>query len=190
VTNTSGAPMLILVYRQGSSSSNTISSITGTAAGSSYNPQQIVTQQFGSNSVDMVEAWTVAGTVISNGTLTVTFAAANNVTTTIDVVAVSGSTASDPLVASTGNTNISGTTVSGGSLSGVSASDTEVFFAGLATSTTMSTPSGYTALDAPATGSSALHGSWYSSSASSTGTSTTVGTSTAWGTIEVAIAPS
>ncbi len=51
----------------------------------------------------------------------------------------------------------------------------------------MTTPSGYTALDAPASGSSSLHGSWVTSSASSTRTSTAAGASTAWATIEIAI---
>ena len=48
----------------------------------------------------------------------------------------------------------------------------------------MSTPSGYTALDAPSSG---VHGSW-SGPASSSGITTTAGTSTAWATIEIAIA--
>jgi hypothetical protein len=103
-----------------------------------------------------------------------------------DVVQLSGASTSSPIAASTGSTNISGTAVSGGSLSGVSTSDGEVFFAGLAASTTMSTPSGYAALDAPASGVSGVHGSWFGP-ASSSGITTTVGTSTAWATIEVAI---
>jgi hypothetical protein len=52
----------------------------------------------------------------------------------------------------------------------------------------MSTPSGYAALDAPASGVSAVHGSWFGP-ASSSGIITTAGTSTAWATIEIAIQP-
>jgi hypothetical protein len=52
----------------------------------------------------------------------------------------------------------------------------------------MSTPSGYAALDAPASGASAVHGSWFGP-ASSSGVTTTAGTSAPWATIEVAIQP-
>ena len=181
VTTTSGADLLILIYRQGSSASLGVSSVSGTAV--SGTPALVNSEAFGSPARDEVWAYRATGSGTSGGTVTVAFAAGNNVTTTIDVVQLSGDKNGSP-VAQSGVTSGSGTTATGASLTGANSSDGEIFFAGLATSTTMSTPSGYSALDAPG---SALHGSWFDSSASSTAIATTLGTSTAYGTIAIEI---
>ncbi|MGH3256172.1 MAG: hypothetical protein ACRDOU_12410 [Streptosporangiaceae bacterium] len=104
-------------------------------------------------------------------------------TTTIDVVQLSGDKAGSP-VAQSAATSGFGTAATGAALTGASQSDGEIFFAGLTASTTMSTPSGYPALDSSGSG---VHGSWFSSSASSTAISTTLGTTTGYGTVEIEI---
>lgn len=183
VTTTNGATLLILAYRQGSDGNLAISSITGTAVSSTPPPASINSEPFSVGSSHFaVLAWQATGAGTSGGTVIVKFSKANNVTTTIDVVQLSGNNTSASLNSAV-STN-TGTTVTGGSLSPGSSSDGEVFFAGLTSSTTMSTPSGYTALDAAG---STVHGSWFNSSASSAGVSTTLGASATWGTIEVEI---
>jgi hypothetical protein len=186
VTTTNGAALLILVYRRGSSGNLAIDSISGTAISGTPAPSQVNAQSFNGSGGTKYEvlAWQAAGTGVSGGAVTVNFAAANNLTTTIDVVQLSGYNTASPIARSAVNPG-SSSPATGAALTGASASDGEVFFAGLSGSaTTMSTPNGYTALDAPAT---ALHGSWFSSSASSSGVTTTLGASAAWGTIEVEI---
>ncbi len=183
VNTTSGTPLLILVYRQGSSSNLSVSSVTGSAISSSNGPSQVTAQTFGANSKYAVMAWRAAGTGTAGGTVTVSFSSSNNVTTTIDVVQLSGASSSSPVSQSAVTTG-SSQTATGGSLPGVSSGNGEIFFVGLAASTTMSTPGGYAALDAPASG---AHGSWYGSSASSSGVSSTLGASTYWAAVEVAI---
>jgi fibronectin type III domain protein len=182
VNTTSGAPLLILVYRQVSNGSQTPTPtwVTGSAISAA---SQIAAEGFSPSSKCGVAAWRATGTGTSGGTVTVSFGSNGNVTTTIDVVQLSGASPSSPVSQSTVTTS-SGQTATGGSLPGVSPGNGEVFFVGLATSTTLSTPSGYAAIDAPASG---VLGSWYSSSASSGGISTSLGTSTYWATIEVAI---
>ncbi len=182
VTTTSGADLLILVYRQGSNGNLGINSISGTAI--SGTPTAVNSQVFDPSSKYEVWAYRATGSGTSNGTATVSFSAPNNKTTTIDVVQLSGDKAASPIASSAVSSGTSGTTVTGGTLSGASPSDGEVFFTGLAGSTTMSTPSGYTALDAPA---SAVHGAWFSSAASSAGITTNLGAGSAWGTIEIEI---
>jgi len=181
VSTTSGADLLILIYRQGSSTTLGVSSVSGTAI--SGTPALVNSQAFSSPAKDEVWAYRATGSGTSGGTVTVAFTAANNVTTTIDVIQLSGDKAGIP-VAQSGVTSGTGTAVTGASLTGASSSDGEIFFAGLATSTTMSTPSGYSALDASGSG---LHGSWFDSAASSTAIATAVGTSTAYGTIEIEV---
>ena len=183
VNTTSGADLLILIYRQASNGNLGISTITGSAINGT--PAQIVSQVFNSNGKYEVWAYHATGTGISNGSVAVKFSAANNTSTTIDVVQLSGDNTASPIAGSQVSSGTSGTTATGGTLSPASPGDAEVFFAGLSTSTTMSTPSGYTALDVPASG---VHGAWFSPSASSSGIATTLGTSTAWGTIEIEIA--
>jgi hypothetical protein len=181
VTTTSGADLLILIYRQGSSASLGVSSVSGTAI--SGTPALVNSEVFGTPAKYEVWAYRATGSGTSGGTVTVAFTAGNNVTTTIDVVQLSGDKNGSP-VAQSEVTSGSGTAATGTSLTGASASDGEIFFAGLTTSTSMSTPSGYSVLDAPGSG---LHGSWFDSSASSTAIATTLGASTAYATIEIEI---
>jgi hypothetical protein len=181
VTTTSGADLLILIYRQESSADLGVSSVSGTAI--SGTPALVNSEAFGSPAKYEVWAYRATGSGTSGGTVTVAFTSANNVTTTIDVVQLSGDKTGSP-VARSAVTAGTGAAATGASLTGVSAGDAEVFFAGLATSTTMSTPSGYSVLDAPGSG---LHGSWFDSSASSTAIATTLGASTAYATIEIEI---
>ena len=186
VNTTSGADLLILVYRQQASSNNLgISSITGTAI--SGTPVLINSQVFDSTSRYEVWAYRATGSGTASGAVTVGFNAANNKATTIDVVQLSGDNAASPIasnsVVTSSGTSSSGTAATGGTLSGASPSDGEVFFTGLSGSTTMTTPSGYTAL-APSPG---VRGSWFSSSAISSGITTNLGTGNAWGTIEIEI---
>jgi hypothetical protein len=181
VTTTSGADLLILIYRDGSNTSLGVSSVSGTAT--SGTPVRLSAQAFGSLGNYELWAYSATGSGTAGGTVTVAFSAGNNVTTTIDVVQLSGDKVGSPVVQSLA-TSGNGTAAAGAALTGASQSDGEIFFAGLTTSTTMSTPSGYSALDAPG---SAVHGSWFSSSASSTAIATTLGASTAYGTIEIEI---
>jgi len=185
VTTINGAGLLILVYRQGTSANLAANSISGNAISGTPAPSQVTTQSFNSSGGGKyeVQAWQATGTGMSGGTVTVHFTTANNVTTTIDVVQLSGYNTTSPIARSQPNTG-SSSPATGAALTGASASDGEVFFAGLSASETMSTPNGYTGLDAPATG---VHGSWFSSSASSSGVTTALGASAAWGTIEIEI---
>jgi hypothetical protein len=180
ISTTSGAKLLILAYRQGSTGNLAINSITGTAV--SGTPSQINTEPFTSGGNHFaVFAWQATGTGTSNGTVSVNFSSGNNTSTTIDVIQLSGNSAAAPTSAISTNT---GTTATGGSLSPGSAADGEMFFAGLSGATSMTTPAGYAALDAPA---STVHGAWFSASASSSAISTGLGASRTWGTIEVEI---
>jgi Fibronectin type III domain len=189
VTTTSGAALLILVYRQALVGNLGVNSISGTAIGGT--PSQVSAQTFSSGGVKyLVAAWTATGTGLSGGTVTVGFTNTNFLTTTtIDVVQLSGVDTTSPVVQAATSTASSATTATGGALPGASPSDGEVFFAGLSEATTMSTPGGYTALDAPAAGSSALYAAWFSPSASSSGVVTTLGTSSTYGTIEIEVGP-
>jgi Fibronectin type III domain len=182
VTTISKADLLIFVYRQGSNGNMGISSISGSAI--SGTPTAITSEVFNANGKFEVWAYQATGTGNSNGTVTVAFNSGNNVSTTIDVVQLSGDKTASPIAQSVGSAS-SGTTVTGGSLPGASASDGELFFAGLATATSMSTPASYTALDVSA---STVHGAWYSSSASTAGITTSLGASSSWGAIEIEIA--
>ncbi len=181
VTTTSGANLLILIYRQGSSTSLGVSSVSGTAI--SGTPALVNSEAFSSPAKYEVWAYRATGSGTSGGTVTVTFTSANNVATTIDVVQLSGDKAGSPVTQSAVTAG-SGSTATGSALTGASSSDGEIFFTGLATKTTMSTPSGYSALDASG---STVHGSWFTSSASSTAVATTLGTSVAYATIEIEI---
>jgi len=183
VTTASGATLLILAYRQGSTGSVSISSVSGTAI--SGTPASITSEPFngGGGTKFAVAAWQAAGSGTANGTVSVKFSSANNIGTTIDVVQLSGNNTSTPIAGSAVSTG-TGTTVTGGSLSPGNASDGELFFAGLSGSTTMSTPAGYTALDVPAPG---AHGSWFGSTASAAGVTSSLGASSTWGAIEVEI---
>jgi hypothetical protein len=186
VTSTSGAVMIILIYRQGSNGNLGVSSVSGSAI--SGTPAAINSKVFSSNSKYEVYGYRADGTGTANGTVTVSFANGNNVSTTIDVVQLSGENTSGPVARSAVSASSSaGTTVTGGSLTGASSSDGELFFVGLDTTRSMSTPTGYIALDVPA---STVHGSWYSTSASATGITTTLGASSSWATIEIEIAHS
>jgi hypothetical protein len=180
VTTTSGADVLILIYRQGSSASMGVSSVSGSAI--SGTPALVNSEAFSSSPTRELWAYGAAGSGTAGGTVTVTFTDADNVTTTIDVVQLAN--VGSPVVQSA-VTAATGAAATGAALTAVESGGGEIFFAGLTTRTTMSTPSGYSALDAPATGSSAVHGAWFSTSASSTGITTTLGTSSAYGTIEI-----
>jgi large repetitive protein len=184
VTTTRGADLLILVYRQASSSTLGVSSVSGTAI--SGTPALVTSKAFGSPATYELWAYRATGTGTWGGTVTVTFSAANNDTTVIDVVQLSGDQAGSPVTQAAGSAGW-GTTAAGAALTGASSQDGEVFFAGLAASTTMSTPSGYSALDAPAYGASAVRGAWFSSAASASGISTRLGASGWYGTIEIEI---
>jgi hypothetical protein len=138
---TSGAPLLILVYRQVSNGSQTPTpiSVTGSAiSGGNAAPSQIAAEGFCPSIKCGVAAWRATGTGTSGGTVTVSFGSNSNVTTTVDVVRLSGASTSSPVSQSTVTTS-SGQTATGGSLPGVSAGNGEVFFVGLATSTTEQT---------------------------------------------------
>ena len=181
VTTISGADLLILIYRQGSSAVG-ITSVSGSAISGTATA---ITSQAPANSNSEVAAYHATGTGTSNGTVTVSFSASNNVSTSIDVVQLSGDNTASPIVQSAVTaSSSSGATVTGGALSGASASDGELFFAVLTTATSMSTPTGYTVLDVPA---STVHGVWGSSSASTAGITTSLGGSSYWGTIEIEI---
>ena len=181
VTTTSGAALLILIYRQGSNTSLGVSSVSGTAT--SGTPVRLSAQAFGSQGNYELWAYSATGSGTSGGTVTVAFTSGNNVTTTIDVVQLSGDKAGSPVAQSVATSGL-GTAATGAALTGASQSDGEIFFTGLTTSTSMSTPSGYSALDSSGSG---VHGSWFSSSASSTAISTTLGTTTGYGTVEIEI---
>ena len=183
ITTTSGATLLILAYRQGSTGNLSISSISGTAI--SGTPASITSEPFnGAGGTKFsVTAWQAAGSGTANGTVSVKFSSANNIGTTIDVVQLSGNNTGTPIAGSAVSTG-TGTTVTGGSLSPGNAGDGELFYAGLSGSTTMSTPAGYAALDVPA---STPHGSWFSSAASSAGVATSLGASNTWGSIEIEV---
>jgi hypothetical protein len=181
VTTISGADLLILIYRQGSSAVG-ITSVSGSAINGTATA---ITSQAPASSNSDVAAYHATGTGTSNGTVTVSFSASNNVSTTIDVVQLSGDNTASPIVQSgISASSVSGTTATGAALSGASASDGELFFAVLTTTTSMSTPTGYTVLDVPA---STVHGVWDSSSASAAGITTSLGVSSYWGTIEIEI---
>jgi len=181
VTTISGAGLLVLIFRQGSSAVG-ITSVSGSAISGAATA---ITSQAPTDSNFEVAAYYAAGTGKSNGTVTVGFSASNNVSTTIDVVQLSGDDTASPIAQSAVSvSSASGATVTGGALSGASANDGELFFAVLTTATSMSTPTGYTVLDVPA---STVHGVWGSSSASTAGITTSLGGSSYWGTIEIEI---
>jgi Fibronectin type III domain len=181
VTTISGAGLLILIFRQGSSAVG-ITSVSGSAISGTGTA---ITSQAPADSNFEVAAYYATGTGKSNGTVTVSFSASNNVSTTIDVVQLSGDNTVSPIAQSAVSaSSSSGATVTGGALSGASANDGELFFAVLTTATSMSTPTGYTVLDVPA---STVHGVWDSSSASAAGITTNLGVSSYWGTIEIEI---
>ena len=181
VTTISGAGLLILIFRQGSSAVG-ITSVSGSAISGTGTA---ITSQAPTDSNFEVAAYYATGTGKSNGTVTVSFSGSNNVSTTIDVVQLSGDNTVSPIAQSAVSaSSVSGTTVTGGALSGASASDGELFFTVLTTATSMSTPTGYTVLDVPA---STVHGVWDSSSASTAGITTNLGVSSYWGTIEIEI---
>jgi hypothetical protein len=184
VTTTSGADLLILVYRQ-QNSALSITSVSGTAI--SGTPASVNSQAFtsGSHSYE-VWAYRATGSGTSGGTVTVTFNATSSASTSIDVVQLSGDKAGSPVAQSAVSTGTSGT-ATGGPLTGAGAADGEIFFVGVTNSTTMTTSSGYSSVDAPANGASSTHGLWFDSSASATGIGTTLGTSTVYGTIEIEI---
>jgi hypothetical protein len=183
VTTTSGAGLVILIYRQGSSTAMGITSVSGSAI--SGTAAVITSQGTAVSGNYAVAAYRATGSGTSNGAVTVSFSASNNVITTIDVVQLSGANTASPIVQSAVNSSpSSGTTVTGAALSGASASDGELFFAVLTTTTSMSTPTGYTVLDVPA---SAIHGLWGGSSASTAGITTSLGASSYWGTMEIEI---
>ena len=181
VTTISGAGQLILIFRQGSSAVG-ITSVSGSAISGTGTT---ITSQAPTDSNFEVAAYYATGTGKSNGTVTVSFSASNNVSTTIDVVQLSGDNTASPIAQSAVSvSSSSGATVTGGALSGASASDGELFFAVLTSTASMSTPTGYTVLDVPA---STVHGVWGSSSASTAGITTNLGVSSYWGTIEIEI---
>jgi hypothetical protein len=184
VTTISGAGLLILIFRQGSSAVG-ITSVSGSAISGTAT---VITSQAPTDSDFEVAAYYATGTGTSNGTVTVSFSASNNVSTSIDVVQLSGDNTASPIAQSAVSVSSSpGATVTGGALSGASASNGELFFAVLTTTTSMSTPTGYTVLDVPA---STVHGVWDSSSASTAGITTNLGVSSYWGTIEIEISHS
>jgi Fibronectin type III domain len=153
VTTTSGATLLVLVYRSASSGNSAISSVTGSAVSGTATPI---------NSVKIdgtygAFAWLATGSGTSNGAVTVNFSSGNNTSTTIDIVELAGNNASTPIAASA-TTSGNGTSATGASLSPLDSTDGEVFFVGSAAATSMSTPAGFAALNAPA---SAAHGSWF-----------------------------
>jgi Fibronectin type III domain len=181
VTTISGADLLILIYRQGSSAV-AITSVSGSAISGTATA---IASQAPASSNSEVAAYYATGTGTSNGTVKVSFSASNNVSTNIDVVQLSGDNTASPIAQSAVSASpSSGTTVTGGALSGASASDGELFFAVLTTATSMSTPTDYTVLDVPA---STVHGVWDSPSASAAGITTSLGGSSYWGTIEIEI---
>jgi Fibronectin type III domain len=181
VTTISGAGLLILIFRQGSSAVG-ITSVSGSAISGTGTA---ITSQAPTGSNFEVAAYYDTGTGNSNGTVTVSFSASNNVSTTIDVVQLSGDNTASPIAQSAVSASSSSSaTVTGGALSGASARDGELFFAVLTTTTSMSTPTGYTVLDVPA---STVHAVWDSSSASTAGITTSLGVSSYWGTIEIEI---
>jgi Fibronectin type III domain len=181
VTTISGAGLLILIFRQGSSAVG-ITSVSGSAISGTGTA---ITSQAPTGSNFEVAAYYATGTGNSNGTVTVGFSASNNVSTTIDVVQLSGDNTASPIAQSAVSASSSpSATVTGGALSGASARDGELFFAVLTTTTSMSTPTGYTVLDVPA---STVHAVWDSSSASTAGITTSLGVSSYWGTIEIEI---
>jgi Fibronectin type III domain len=192
VSTTSGATLLILIYRATGSGngSPSISSVSGTAISSTAAPSQVNTQAFNPSGVGRagVFAWLATGTGQASGTVKVTFDSPNNLLTTVDVLQLSGVNTTSPVVRSAVSTG-SSATATGGALTGASAGDGEVFFAGLGTLTTMSSPAGYTAVDAPAAGSPAWEGSWFNPSASSAPIKASLGASTVWGTIEIELKP-
>jgi len=181
VTTTNGATLIILVYRQASNSNLGINSISGTAI--SGTPAAIASQVFNSPGKYEVWAYRATGTGTANGTVGVTFSTGNNTRTAIDVVQLSGNSTASPVARFAVNSGTAAT-ASGGTLTGASASDGELFFAGVSSNGTMSTPSGYTALDASSPG---TYGTWFSSSASTSGTATTLAPSSPWGTIAVEV---
>jgi hypothetical protein len=181
VTTISGAGLLVLIFRQGSSAV-AITSVSGSAISGTATA---ITSQAPTDSNFEVAAYYATGTGTSNGTVKVTFSASNNVSTTIDVVQLSGDDTVSPIAQSAVSVSAASVaTVTGGALSGASANDGELFFAVLTTATSMSTPTGYTVLDVPA---STVHGVWDSSSASTAGITTSLGVSSYWGTIEIEI---
>lgn len=181
VSTTNGATLIILVYRQASSANLSISSISGTAI-ISGTPAAITSQTLNSNKYE-VWAYRATGTGTANGTVSVNFNTGNNTRTAIDVVQLAGNSTASPVARSTVSFG-SSATATAGTLNGASASDGELFFAGVTANATMSTPSGYTALDASSPG---TYGAWFRSSASASGTATTLAPSNSWGTIAVEI---
>jgi hypothetical protein len=181
VTTTSGADLLILIYRQGSADGLGVSSVSGSAI--SGTPTLVNSEEFSSSQKYKLWAYSATGSGTSGGTVTIKFSDTTNVTTTIDVVQLSGDKVGSPIAQSAVTASF-GATATGRALTGVNAGDAEIFFAGLATSTTMSTPSGYSALDASGSG---LHASWFDPAASTTAITTTLGTSASYGTIEIEI---
>ena len=186
VSTTGGATLLILVYRQASNGNIAINSISGTAISGSPAAvnSQLIDGKF------EIFAWKATGSGTASGTVTVNFNTGSNpgtnVSTSIDVVQLSGNNTGSPIAGSAVSTGNS-TTATGAMLSPGSSSDGEVFFTGLIASETMGTPSGYTALDAPAAPATAAYGSWFNSSASASGVTAGLGGKVQWGTIEVEI---
>lgn len=182
VTTISGAGLVILIFRQCSTAALGITSVSGSAISGTATA---ITSQVSDAGDFEAAAYHATGTGTSNGTVTVSFSASNNVSTIIDVVQLSGDNTVSPIAQSAiSASSTSGATVTGGALSGASAGDGELFFAVLTTATSMSTPTGYTVLDVPA---STVHGVWGSSSASTAGITTSLGGSSYWGTIEIEI---
>lgn len=185
VSGTAGKTLLIMVYRDASASGITLSSVTGTAiAGSpAPAPSAIASQAFTNNAKTAVFAWKATASGTSNGTVVVNFSDNKNNKTVVDVVQLSGNDTSNVIAHSVTAFDASANTTASATISNASSANGEIFFVGVpnGSATSMSTPSGFTGLDAPAT--TGTNGLWFKAAAQTTAVSTTLGASRDWGAI-------
>jgi hypothetical protein len=182
VPTANGATELIVVYRESSISSETITSITGPFSGT---PTSITTNQ-DFNSKHNLYSWRATGNG-STANVVVTFSGNNkNVLTVVDVVEVAGNDTTTPIAQSTTNTANSATATT--TLTSPTAGNGEVDLIAATTNTTVNTPAGFTQV-ATASGST---GTGYSfkvafDATAQASASSTLGASNQWGTIGLEI---
>jgi hypothetical protein len=183
----SNSTILILVARDGTQSSDAISSLTGTAISGATSVNSVGTMSSHPNSFSRAWVYRATGTGTASGKVTVTFNNADNIGTLVEVLVLSGNRTSSPIAQSLTNTASSNSATA--LLTTPSSSNAEVVLVAQGdTGTTMGTPSGWTrnfwnTVTGP-TG--ANFGAFYGPSASAS-QSISLGANAQWGAIALEI---
>jgi hypothetical protein len=177
---------LILVQRGGSTTaSDTVTGVTGPITGaasvSALEYPLLVSGNY-------LFAWTATATG-SSGAITVDFAAGSNANPTIvEVVQLSGNNTGSPVVQQ--NTSAAPLGTANAVLSSPSASDGEIVLASYMANASLTTPSGFTALDTISTGSNGgeSYGVYFTASAQGSASISSSASGLGWGTVAIELA--